>query len=467
MSGNHRHRTDFHRAGLPVQWRSRQEQRSVIEFPPGDGQPPRTIEQRLHASHATLAATINASPLAIFAVDRQGRVLLWNPAAERTLGWTAQEVLGQPPPHVLPESESAWREVLNRELQGEAFAGYEAVRQTKSGQMLDVTVWTAPLELDGEGVVGAVHLLADITQRKQLEKSILQLNASLEDRVARRTAELERTNRELEDRRRENELFVYSVSHDLRSPLVNLQGFSEELRRSCQDLRELMADSKVPAPIRERGAAIVDSDIAEAVQYINSAVTRLGNIIAALLRLSRAGRIEYQPQMVDMQTLMQQVVTSHGLEISHTEAEVTLSELLPAWCDAGAIEQVFANLLQNALCYRAAGRKATIKLGMAAADKVCPDAANRRGDPETMRTYYLSDNGLGIPAALHRKVFQAFQRFHPQAGSGEGIGLTLVRRVVERNGGQIWFESEEGIGTTFYVSLLAQPAPSPPGGNEE
>jgi signal transduction histidine kinase len=101
-----------------------------------------------------------------------------------------------------------------------------------------------------------------------------------------------------------------------------------------------------------------------------------------------------------------------------------------------------------------------------AADKVCPDAAIRRGGSAAMQTYYVRDNGLGIPAALHRKVFQAFQRFHPHAGSGEGMGLTLVQRVVQRNGGHIWFESDEGIGTTFYVSLLAQPAPSPPGGKE-
>jgi signal transduction histidine kinase len=315
-------------------------------------------------------------------------------------------------------------------------------------------------------ITGAVHILADITARKLVEKQTLELNASLEDRVLRRTAELERTNRELEDRRRENELFVYSVSHDLRSPLVNLQGFSEELRCSCHELHALLTDTKVPESVRERATAILETDVSEAVHYINSAVTSLSNIIAALLRLSRVGRIEYHPQSVDMHPLMQRVVTSQASEISAAGAVVTVCDVLPAWCDALAIEQVFANLLQNALRYRAPDRSLAIEFGMADGNMALPDAANRRSGSATMRTYYVRDNGLGIPAALHRKVFQAFQRLHPGAGPGEGMGLALVHRIVDRNGGQIWFDSVEGVGTTFYVSLLAQPAPSRPEGKE-
>ena len=139
--------------------------------------------------------------------------------------------------------------------------------------------------------------LADAAQQKRA------YTITLERSVAERTAELTATNRDLAQQVHENETFVYSVSHDLRSPLVNLQGFSKELSLSAADLRALLTDNDLPAHVRQRGLALVDGDVAEAVRFIQTGVSRLSGIIDALLRLSRAGRVEYQWQLIDVRAL--------------------------------------------------------------------------------------------------------------------------------------------------------------------
>src|SRR5205823_9181041 len=126
------------------------------------------------------------------------------------------------------------------------------------------------------------------------------LNERLEIRVVERTAELADANRLLEHRNQENEMFVYSVSHDLRSPLVNLQGFSQELSNVARDVRTLCDDSRIPAELRARGHDLIDGHMAESIRFIQTAVLRLSGIIDALLRLSRAGRVQYQMQDVDL-----------------------------------------------------------------------------------------------------------------------------------------------------------------------
>lgn len=246
---------------------------------------------------------------------------------------------------------------------------------------------------------------------------------------------------------RENELFVYSVSHDLRSPLVNLQGFSQELAAVNQDLRGLLAENDLPAPVRQRGLALIDRDAAESVHFIQTAVSRLAGIIDSLLRLSRVGRVQYQWQAVDVRAAVVRVVEALRGTLAGRGAEVVVEELPTCWGDPTAVEQIFANLIGNAVNYLDPRRPGKIEVGCAAADAL----ASRP------RTYYVKDNGLGIPEGHLPKVFVAFQRLHPEVAQGEGIGLTLVRRIVERHGGRIWVESTAGVGSTFFVALPVSP----------
>jgi signal transduction histidine kinase len=246
---------------------------------------------------------------------------------------------------------------------------------------------------------------------------------------------------------------VYSVSHDLRSPLVNLEGFSKELAMVCQDLRSLLAEDHPPAAVRDRGLRLLDGDMAEAIHFIQTGVGRLSNIIDALLRLSRAGRIEYQRLHVDVNTIVRRIVQSMHDTITRQGATVTVADLPPVWADPVAVEQIFANLIGNALNYLDPERPGSIEVGSGH-----PAKTEEGENSSSLRAYYVKDNGLGIPEAYWPKVFQAFQRLHAGVAKGEGIGLALVRRIVERHGGRIWLDSAEGVGTTFWVALPVPPA---------
>ena len=132
------------------------------------------------------------------------------------------------------------------------------------------------------------------------------------------------------------------------SPLVNLEGFSKELALVGRDVKEILVASELPVAVRERGLNLLDNDMAESVRFIQTAVARLSNIIEALLRLSRAGRVVYQQEMMDAKKIVERVVDSMRSVIAERGAAVTVSDLPPIWGDPGAVEQVFANLIGNA-----------------------------------------------------------------------------------------------------------------------
>ncbi len=249
------------------------------------------------------------------------------------------------------------------------------------------------------------------------------------------------------EQKQENEMFVYSVSHDLRSPLINLQGFSEELRLSSQNLQDVFDRAEIPRDLREDGRRLLDGSVIESIRYIQAAVDRLARIIDSLLRLSRAGRVQYQWQSLDVGAIVQEVVDALHDSISEKKAEIVIHPLAAAWGDPTAVEQIFANLLANAVSYLDPDRPGRIEVGSApgsAADQI-----------SNLHVYYVRDNGLGIPEAYHDRVFTVFNRLHCDVAQGEGVGLALVRRMVERHGGKMWFESTAGVGTTFFAGLPA------------
>jgi signal transduction histidine kinase len=261
--------------------------------------------------------------------------------------------------------------------------------------------------------------------------------------LERRLHQLNELNEQLRQQTAENETFIYSVSHDLRSPLVNLQGFSKELVMTCDELKALVEQDADPQTFRARAAVLVDREIAESIRYIRTAVSRAGAISASLLRLSRAGRVEYRPQPVPVAEVVRNIVDAMRSTINDRKADVRIGRLDDAWGDPTAIEQVFANLIGNAVGYLDPARPGRVEVGMVELEPARPG----------VRTYYVRDNGLGIPRAALDKVFTAFQRYHASHAVGEGIGLALVRRIVDRHRGRIWVESQEGAGSTVYVEL--------------
>jgi signal transduction histidine kinase len=286
-----------------------------------------------------------------------------------------------------------------------------------------------------------------------------QQQAVLKARLETRARELAAVNDELRQETQDNEMFIYSVSHDLRSPLVNLQGFSKELQVSFDELRATLDVARLPQAEQQRLTRILDGDVHECLHFLRVAVTSAASIIEALLRISRAGRLEYQWQRVSIGRVVARVVDAMESNIEARGAVVTVRELPPAWGDPGAIEQIFGNLIGNALNFLDPKRVGRIEIG---ACEPAPEPAERvhSNEPSAVRTrtYYVRDNGLGIAAGSMSMVFRAFQRLHGEVAKGDGIGLALVRRSVERHGGRVWVESAEGAGSTFFVVLPEQPA---------
>jgi signal transduction histidine kinase len=318
--------------------------------------------------------------------------------------------------------------------------GGRLARLSDNAQRLGQIEPLAP-PVPGEDEIARLDAILQETSRRMRESE--RLRARFRGDLERRTEELARTNETLRQQTQENEMFIHSVSHDLRAPLVNLQGFSKELTHACDELRAAARESALLPHERERVERLIDEDIREALRYLQSAVLRAAHIIDSLLRLSRVGRVEYRRQAVDVGALVRHVLDAMQSSIRSRNVDVVLGELPPVWGDPTALEQVFANLIGNAVNYLDAARAGRIELGTLPA----PPGVH------SLRIFFVRDNGLGIPAIAMPRLFNAFQRLHGSVAAGEGIGLALVRRMVERHGGRVWAESKEGEGTTFYLTL--------------
>ena len=408
----------------------------------------RRAEQDLRESEERFRLLIESTvDYGLFMLDPEGRVASWNKGAQRIKGYTAGEIIGR---HfsVFYTDEANAREWPQFELQEAARVGRfedEGWRVRKDGTRFWANVViTAMRGPDGE-LRGFGKVTRDISERKAQQERIENLTRALE----RRITDLGATNRELMQKTTENENFVYSVSHDLRAPLVNLQGFSEELVLTREALERTLRDERVPADLRQRAELLLTSEFNESIGFIRNAVQHLGNIIDGLLRLSRVGRVEYNLEPVALRPIVSDILASMHTTIVGVNATIEVGELPQVVGDRNAIGQIFANIVGNALKSLSPGRPGVIRI-IASHD-----------DPPVIS---ISDNGIGIPEQYRKKIFRVFQHVHPAKG-GEGMGLAIVQRIVERHGGRIWFESRRGEGTTFFFTLApdAPAAIEPPG----
>ncbi len=261
------------------------------------------------------------------------------------------------------------------------------------------------------------------------------LNTGLEDEVSRRTADLTRANEEIQR-------FAYIVSHDLRSPLVNVMGFTAELETAAKPLRELVARVKAEAPalLTRQATEAVELDLPESITFIRSSTQKMDRLINAILRLSREGRRNLTPESVEMAGVIASVAASLKQQTDARGATIEVEGALPdIVSDRLAVEQVFSNVVENALKYLKPGRPGRIVV---------------RGRSEgAMRVYEVEDNGRGIDPKDHERVFELFRRAGAQDQPGEGIGLAHVRSLVYRLGGAITVASEIDRGATFHISL--------------
>jgi signal transduction histidine kinase len=287
----------------------------------------------------------------------------------------------------------------------------------------------------------AVRYTKDLDQaRADLQRA----NAGLEQRVTARTGSLMAANEEIQR-------FAYIVSHDLRAPLVNVMGFTQELETAIGTVRGMVAraEAEAPALVTQEVRDAVAEDIPEAIGFIRSSTNRMDRLIGAILALSREGRRRLTAEQVQVGDLLEGLSSSLQHQFDAAGAELRLAPPFPALrTDRLALEQILGNLLDNAVKYLDPARPGRVLV-----------RARREGG---LHALDVIDNGRGIAARDHERVFELFRRSGPQDQKGEGIGLAHTRALARRMGGEIRLTSKLGEGSVFTLLLPeALPAHDP------
>lgn len=272
----------------------------------------------------------------------------------------------------------------------------------------------------GTGLFATVF--EDITERKRVQ------------------AERERLSTELQRKHKELERIVYATSHDLRSPLINIQGFGRRLALACEQVKQTLVPIPLPDEIKDALTPILYENIPKALKFINTSVEKMDSLIKGLLQLSRLGRAALVVEVLDMRKLLERVLATLSYQIQEAAATVDVGDLPTGMGDAAQINQVLSNLIDNAVKYR--DRQKALHIAITGEIK----------DDESI--YCVADNGLGIPPAQQDKIWDLFHRLDPHdTAGGEGLGLTLVRTIIERHHGRAWVESVPGQGSRFFFTL--------------
>ena len=278
----------------------------------------------------------------------------------------------------------------------------------------------------------------------QLEESNKRLEdyaENLKGMVDEKTKEIEQMLDELRYKNKEMEQIVYVASHDLRSPLLNIQGFSKELQESLNQIATILDEIDLPVEARAKFAEPLEEDIPDSLRFILASSSKMDALLSGLLRVSRLGRASINMKELDMNKLISDITETFSYQIKEAKARFPINELPSCRGDDVKINQVFSNLLDNALKYRDRKRDCIIML------------SGKKEDGHIV--YCLEDNGIGIAEKHMDKIFEIFHRLHPGDSdvTGEGLGLSIVRRLIDRHGGQIRVESEPGKGSKFFVTL--------------
>lgn len=380
-------------------------------------------EEALKKSEQWFRDLVETSSDWIWQIDKKAQYTYNSPKVLDILGYKAEELLGKTPFMFMPPEEAARVSDIFTPIAAarESFSGIVNLNLHKNGKSVFLDTSGVPV-FDTDGLFqGYRGIDRDITVRMKEEEERKRLNV-----------ELARKNKELEQ-------VLYVTSHDLRSPLLNVQGFSGELLESIKELDTIFQDIELPTDVKEKIATIMDEDVSEALKYIIKSITKMDGLLKGLLFLSRLGRFEFKIEKLDMQELISNVFHTIEYLLQEKGVKIEISDLPPCLGDKDRVNQVFSNLIENSLKFLDPKRSGLVSVS---------------GYVEKNRSIYcVEDNGIGIAPDQLNKIFEIFHRLHPENTEGEGLGLTIVQQVLERLNGEVRVESTLGRGSRFYVSL--------------
>jgi PAS domain S-box-containing protein len=366
----------------------------------------------LRESEERYRAVVEQAAEGIFLVDADTRrVLEANAAYQNLLGYTSEEILRLTLYDLVPYPRKSMDCYVERVLERRSYVSGERRHRRKDGSLVDVEVSANLISYGGREALCIV--VRDTTERKRAEEELQRLNEQLEHRVRQRTAQLEATNRELE-------AFSYSISHDLAAPLRSTDGFSQILL--------------------EDYAEVLDHEGKDYLSRVRASSQHLGQLIDALLKLSRTTRREIRRESVDLSLTAENIAQVLRISQPDRQAEFVIADGLSVDEDAWLLRIALENLLGNACKFTGKSLPARIEFGAV--------------EHEGTLAYFVRDNGAGFDMTYADKLFGAFQRLHTfEEFPGTGRGLATVQRIVHRHGGQAWAEGRVGQGATFYFTL--------------
>jgi light-regulated signal transduction histidine kinase (bacteriophytochrome) len=293
---------------------------------------------------------------------------------------------------------------------------YEYKMITKSGEERWMDV--APVRIDIKGVPSILGNAIDVTERKQTEEALQKAKEELEKRVRERTAELQRSNEDLEK-------FAYVSSHDLQEPLRMVGMYVSKLAHLYRDN--------------------MDPEARECIKFAVEGAARMSKLVKDVMEYSRINTQGKKPELIDIQLVLDRALKNLKPAIEETQARVTCGPLPTVAVDDAQFVRVFQDLIGNALKFRKEAEPPQVHISAERADRAW--------------LFSVQDNGIGIEQEFFDRIFVAFQRLHANRDRfpGSGIGLAIVKRIIERHGGQVCIDSTPGVGTTIHFTLPMAP----------
>jgi len=381
-------------------------------------------EEKLRKSETEYKTTLNNLLVGVVVHATDTSVLLSNQEAHKILGLTEEQMTGK------KAIDPAWN-FVDEDLTEIKIENYPVNKVISTKKPLYnynlginrpdrvyvtwVNVNAIPVFSENYELEKIIINFVDITEIKQMQNTLVAKNKELEN-------------------------YLYVASHDLRAPLVNIQGFSQRLQKQTDAIKKALSEYPPEPQIKQQIEKMTDEGIPKSLNFILTGASKMDALIKGLLKISRTGKVKMTIQKIDMNKMMEKIIRAFHFQIEKAAAETVVEKLPDCYGDAAMLDQLFSNLFGNALKYRDENKQLVVSV-----------AALTRYDKII---YSIKDTGVGIAPRHLEKIWDVFYQADSQAPeAGEGIGLSVVKTIADKHKGTIRVESEEGRGSVFYIEL--------------